>query len=91
MNDDAFSSFREERLEQRRKRPAILIGVGIGVVVAVAIGGVAVGNGKRRTADYSRRYDARRHAAEVRGRAGCAEPRQNGVRTLAPKLRRIAR
>lgn len=40
MNDDAFSSFREERLEQRRKRPAILIGVGIGVVVAVAIGGV---------------------------------------------------
>ncbi len=40
MNDDAFSSFREERLEQRRKRPAILIGVGIGVVVALAIGGV---------------------------------------------------
>lgn len=40
MNDDAFSPFREERLEQRRKRPAILIGVGIGVVVAVAIGGL---------------------------------------------------
>lgn len=43
MNDDAFSSFREERLEQRRKRPAILIGVGIGVVVAVAIGGLTFG------------------------------------------------
>lgn len=36
--DDILASFREERLEQRRKKPAILIGVSIGIVLAVAIG-----------------------------------------------------
>ena len=41
--DDIMASFREERLEQRRKKPAILIGVSIGVVLAVAIGGLTYG------------------------------------------------
>lgn len=41
--EDALSSFREERLEQRRKRPAILIGVSIGVIIAVAVGWVTFG------------------------------------------------
>ena len=41
--DDIMASFREERLEQRKKKPAILIGVSIGVVLAVAIGGLTYG------------------------------------------------
>lgn len=41
--DDILASFREERLEQRKKKPAILIGVSIGVVLAVAIGGLTFG------------------------------------------------
>lgn len=41
--EDSLSSFREERLEQRRKRPAILIGVSIGVIIAVAVGWVTFG------------------------------------------------
>lgn len=41
--EDSLSSFREERLDQRRKRPAILIGVSIGVIIAVAVGWVTFG------------------------------------------------
>lgn len=43
MTDEAFASFREERLEQRRKRPAILIGVASGVVIAAVIGWTTFG------------------------------------------------
>lgn len=41
--EDILSSFREERLEQRKKRPAILIGVSIGIVVAVSVGWLTFG------------------------------------------------
>lgn len=41
--DDILASFREERLEQRRKKPAILIGVSIGIVLAVGIGWLTFG------------------------------------------------
>lgn len=41
--EDILSSFREERLEQRKKRPAILIGVSIGIVAAVGIGWLTFG------------------------------------------------
>ncbi len=41
--EDILSSFREERLEQRKKRPAILIGVSIGIVVAVCVGWLTFG------------------------------------------------
>ena len=41
--EDILSSFREERLEQRRKRPAILIGVSIGVVLAIGVGWLTFG------------------------------------------------
>lgn len=41
--EDILSSFREERLEQRKKRPAILIGVSIGIVVAVGVGWLTFG------------------------------------------------
>lgn len=41
--EDILSSFREERLEQRKKRPAILIGVSIGIVVALGVGWLTFG------------------------------------------------
>ena len=41
--EDILSSFREERLEQRKKKPAILIGVSIGIVVAVSVGWLTFG------------------------------------------------
>lgn len=41
--EDILSSFREERLEQRKKRPAILIGVSIGIIVAVSVGWLTFG------------------------------------------------
>lgn len=41
--EDILASFREERMEQRKKKPAILIGVLIGVVLAVAIGALTFG------------------------------------------------
>ena len=41
--EDILASFREERLEQRKKKPAILTGIAIGVVSAVAIGWVTFG------------------------------------------------
>ena len=41
--EDILASFREERLEQRKKKPAILIGVLIGVVLAIAIGALTFG------------------------------------------------
>lgn len=43
MTDEAFASFRQERLEQRRKRPAILIGVASGIVIAAIIGWTTFG------------------------------------------------
>ncbi|MBO4519779.1 MAG: SPOR domain-containing protein [Alphaproteobacteria bacterium] len=41
--EDILASFREERLEQRRKKPAILIGVSIGIVIAVVVGWITFG------------------------------------------------
>ena len=41
--EDIMASFREERLEQRRKKPAILTGIAIGIVSAAAIGWVTFG------------------------------------------------
>ena len=41
--EDILASFREERLEQRKKRPAILIGILIGIVGAVGIGWLTFG------------------------------------------------
>ena len=41
--DDILASFREERLEQRRKKPAILIGISIGIVLAAGIGWLTFG------------------------------------------------
>lgn len=41
--DDILASFREERIEQRKKKPAILIGIGIGIVAAVGIGWLTFG------------------------------------------------
>lgn len=41
--EDILASFREERLEQRKKKPAILIGVSIGIFLAVAIGWMTFG------------------------------------------------
>ena len=41
--EDILSSFREERMEQRKKRPAILIGVSIGVLIAAGVGCLTFG------------------------------------------------
>ncbi|MBR1778067.1 MAG: SPOR domain-containing protein [Alphaproteobacteria bacterium] len=41
--DDVLASFREERIEQRKKKPAILIGIVIGIVAAIAIGWLTFG------------------------------------------------
>lgn len=41
--EDILASFREERLEQRKKKPAILIGVSIGIVMALGIGWATFG------------------------------------------------
>lgn len=40
---EAFPSFREERMERRRRGPAILAGILIGVAVAAAVGWLTVG------------------------------------------------
>lgn len=41
--EESFSSFREERLERRRKRPAILIGIFTGIFIALAVGWLTLG------------------------------------------------
>ena len=41
--DDPLRAFREERLEQKRRRPAILIGIAVGVAVAAAVGWMTFG------------------------------------------------
>lgn len=41
--EDILSSFREERMEQRKKKPAILIGISIGTLIAVTIGCLTFG------------------------------------------------
>lgn len=41
--EDSLQAFREERLEQKRRRPAILIGVVVGIVVAAIIGWMTFG------------------------------------------------
>lgn len=43
LQEDILSSFREERMEQRKKRPAILIGVSIGVLIAAGVGCLTFG------------------------------------------------
>lgn len=43
LQEDILSSFREERMERRKKRPAILIGVSIGVLIAVGVGCLTFG------------------------------------------------
>lgn len=41
--EDILSSFHEERMEQRKKKPAILIGISIGTLIAVTIGCLTFG------------------------------------------------